>query len=195
MRVIGGKLRGRRIPTGGRIEGLRPISGRIKQSLFDILKERVGGSRFLDLFAGTGAVGIEALSRGASFACFVELDRHHVESLERNLALAGLQGHARALRGSAVDDLCWLGYRSGQSQYDLIFTGPPYKDLEKRPLALTVPALKRIVEAGLLTPGGWVICQHQVKEPVAAPAGLELFRQVKYGDSFLSFFRSPAPEP
>ncbi|MFA6318545.1 MAG: RsmD family RNA methyltransferase, partial [Elusimicrobiota bacterium] len=124
MRIIGGHLRGRRIPTGGRVEGLRPISGRIKQSLFDILKERVGGSRFLDLFAGTGAVGIEALSRGAACAVFVELDRRHVESLEKNITLAGLGAKARAVRGSAVDDLSWLAYRAGTAQFDLIFTGP-----------------------------------------------------------------------
>lgn len=190
MRVIGGRLRGRRLPTAKNLEGLRPISGRIKQSLFDILKERVGGSRFLDLFAGTGAVGVEALSRGASLAVFVELDRRHVESLEKNLVLMGLKDRSRALRGNVVDDLCWVPFRSGTAQYDLIFTGPPYKDLEKRPLAMTVPALKRIAAADLLAPGGWIICQHQVKEPVEAVAGLEMFRRVKYGDSFLSFFRN-----
>ncbi|MBI4678617.1 MAG: 16S rRNA (guanine(966)-N(2))-methyltransferase RsmD [Elusimicrobia bacterium] len=193
MRVIGGRLRGRRLPTGAKVEGLRPISGRIKQSLFDILKEVVGGARFLDLFAGTGAVGIEALSRGAAFACFVELARRAVENLERNLARAGLKDRSAALRGNACDDLSWVPFRSKTAQYDLVFTGPPYKDLAGRPLAYTAAALTRVMAADLLAPGGWIICQHQVKEPVGAVPGLEMFRRVKYGDSYLSFFKARPP--
>lgn len=192
MRIIGGKLRGRSLPTGLRsTETLRPISGRIKQSLFDILKVRVGGARLLDLYAGTGAVGIEALSRGAERVSFVELDRRLVENLKGNLALAGLADRAAVLPGNALEDLSWIPFRSGLALYDLIFTGPPYKDAQKKPLAYTVPTLRRILEARLLAPEGWIVCQHHAKEPVEPPEGLELFRREKYGDSFLSFFRAP----
>lgn len=192
MRIIAGVLRSRRIRGAGKDWGVRPISGRIKQSLFDILAGLLPGARFLDLFAGTGAVGIEALSRGASFVFFVDRDRRCLELIESNLAAAGLAGRGKAHFGDILDDLSWIPYRSGISQYDVIFLGPPYKDSTKRPLALSSPALARVAAAGLLAPKGWAVCQHQVKEVVEAPQGWIMVRREKYGDSNLSFFRIQA---
>ena len=189
MRIIAGRLRGRRIHTPEE-PGLRPISGRIKQSLFDIIAGLVPGARFLDLFAGTGAVGLEALSRGAAFVFFVDFKTAFVERLQKNLEATGFSDRAKAQPGNVLSDLSWVGYRAGVSRFDLIFMGPPYKDESKRPLAYTSRALENVVSAGLLAPGGLVISQHHVKEEVAAPAGLAMVRREKYGDSFLSFFRA-----
>jgi 16S rRNA (guanine(966)-N(2))-methyltransferase RsmD len=194
MRIIAGQLRGRHIKGPGKDLGVRPISGRIKQSLFDIVSGLVPGARFLDLFAGTGAVGIEALSRGAVSVFFVDLDRRCTELIARNLAAAGFADRGKVHFGNALSDLCWVPFRSGTSEYDLIFMGPPYKDDQKRPLAFSTPALAKVAEAGLLAPKGWAVCQHHVKEDVKAPAGWVMVRREKYGDTYLDFFRHAATQ-
>ena len=188
MRIIAGRLRGRRVHTPEE-PGLRPISGRIKQSLFDIIAGLVPGARFLDLFAGTGAVGLEALSRGASFAFFVDFKTELVERIRKNLEATGFADRGQAQPGNVLSDLSWIGFRCGVSQFELIFLGPPYKDEGKRPLAYSRKALENVVAAGLLAPGGLVISQHHVKEELSAPPGLKMLRREKYGDSYLSFFR------
>lgn len=189
MRIIAGRLRGRTLRTPEEA-GVRPISGRIKQSLFDIIAGLVPGARFLDLFAGTGAVGIEALSRGAESVFFIDMNARCVERLRQNLDAAGLAAKARVQKGNVLSDLSWVPFRSGISQFDLIFLGPPYKDDQKRPLAYTNAALARVAASGLLAPKGLVISQHHLKEPVAPAAGLEMFRREKYGDTCLSFYRA-----
>lgn len=181
-------MRGRQI-KGPKDEAVRPISGRIKQSLFDILKARIAGTRFLDLFAGTGAVGIEALSRGADFVFFVDAKKSCVELIAKNLALTGMTARAKTGQGNILGDLSWIVFRSGVAQYDLIFMGPPYKDARKIALAYSTPTLEKIAAADILAPGGWIIGQHHVKEEVKPPAGYEMFRREKYGDTFVSFFR------
>src|SRR5262245_34624154 len=148
MRIIAGKLRGRRYKAA-EDPGVRPISGRIKQSLFDIIKGLLPGSRVLDLFAGTGAVGIEALSRGAESVVFVELNQRCIDNLQANLEKIELAGKAKVLMGNVLSELSWLPFRAGISQFDVIFMGPPYKDLRKSPLAYTIPALERVAEAKL----------------------------------------------
>jgi len=195
MRIISGRLRGRHIKGADKDWGVRPISGRIKQSVFDIFTGLLPGARFLDLFAGTGAAGIEALSRGAAFAFFVDMDRRCVELIERNLAAAGFSARAKVHFGNALADLCWVPFRSGVEQFDVIFLGPPYKDEMKRPLAFSTPALQRLAAAKLLAPKGWAACQHHVKEEVRAPEGWAMVRREKYGDTFVSFFRHAAAVP
>lgn len=192
MRIISGQLRGRHIKGAGKDWGVRPISGRIKQSLFDIITGLLPGAKFLDLFAGTGAVGIEALSRGAESVFFVDMDRRCLDLVERNLAAAGFAERGKAHFGNALSELSWVPYRSGVAQFDIIFLGPPYKDETKRPLAYSTPVLARLAEAGLLAPKGWAICQHHVKEDVRAPAGWAMVRREKYGDTHLDFFRHDA---
>ena len=189
MRIIAGNLRGRWLNTRGTNPGVKPISGRIKQSLFDIIKELVPDCSFLDLFAGTGAVGVEALSRGAKTVFFVDRDRDCVDMITKNLEKAGLTARAKAHPGNILGDLSWIVFRSGLSQFDIIFMGPPYKDLQKKPLAYTNPTVLRILEAKLLAPAGWLVCQHHVREEVGTPPGLVMVRRAQYGDSFLTFFR------
>ncbi len=172
--------------------GVRPISGRIKQSVFDIIAGLVPGAKVLDIFAGTGAVGIEALSRGAELAVFVDLSRACVAQIEGALVKTGFKAKGRALLGNALSDLSWLPFRGGVQQFDLIYMGPPYKDEEGRPLAYSTPSLAKVCEAGLLKPQGWIMLQHQVKEGVEVPAGYERFRQEKYGDTFVDFIRKAA---
>lgn len=189
IRVQSGDARGRRIkalPTGPEV---RPILARIRKSLFDILRPRLAGARFLDLFAGTGTVGIEALSNGAATAVFVDGSRNSCRLVETNLAALGLSDRARVLHADATRP----DVLAGAGPFDLVFMGPPYKDDRKRPLALTVPALRALNDARATTDGAWIIGQHHKKEPlVGLPAGWEIFRENNYGDSVLTFFRRNA---
>ncbi len=191
MRIISGSLRGRTYKAP-QDPGVRPISGRIKKSLFDIIRGLLPDCRFLDLFAGTGAVGIEALSLGAGHVVFVDLDKDCVANIQATVTCMGVGARARSVFGNALSDLSWLPFRAGVQQFDLIFLGPPYKDLEKRPLAYSGKAMARVAAANLLAPKGWMICMHQVKEDVPAPEGFERVRREKYGDTFLDFFREKA---
>ncbi len=188
---MAGQLRGRRISAPE--HGVRPISARIKKSLFDILKAVVPNARFLDLFAGSGAVGLEALSRGAQSAFFVEKNRNNRGVIEANIVKAGFGARAKVWPGDALEDLSWIPFRSGLEAFDVIFLGPPYKNEEKKPLAYSSPALARVAEAGFLAAGGVVVCQHHVKEDLAVPEGMRLVRREKYGDTYLDFLRRKAP--
>lgn len=188
MRIQAGEHRGRWFKSVDKRLPVKPISARIKKSVFDILRPRLGGP-FLDLYAGTGAVGLEALSRGASFAFFVDKDKRCLEVIDANLKALGFQGRGKTAWGDILADLSWVGYRSGVERYDVIYLGPPYRTEENAPLAYSTPSLARVAEAGLLSEGGWTLVQHHVKEQVEAPPGLEGFRQEKYGDTFVDFFR------
>lgn len=181
-------MRGRRVKFEDK-PGVRPISGRIKQSVFDIIAGLVPGAKVLDLFAGTGAVGLEALSRGAEFCVFVDLNRGCITQIEGALEKTGFKSKGKPLMGNALSDLSWLPFRSGVSQFDLIYMGPPYKDEAARPLAYSTPALAKVAEARLLGPKGWLMLQRHVKEDVVVPPGLEGFRRMKYGDTFVDFLR------
>lgn len=190
MRVIAGKLRGRKLQSvPKKYRSVRPISARIKKSLFDILHHLVPGSRFLDVFAGTGAVGMEALSRGAAFVFFVDMDPLCVEVINENIKRGGFSDRAKAHVGNALSELNWVPFRSGVDKFDLVFLGPPYKDSDKRPLALSAPSLTRLAESGLLSDKAVVVCQHHVKEDVPDVPGLPRFRRERYGDTYLDFLR------
>ena len=184
MRVIAGLAKRRGLKSVSKSHGVRPILARIKKSLFDILQPRLPGAAFLDLFAGSGAVGIEALSRGAESVTFVDKNPVCLSVIRQNLSRLGLSGKARVIKGDAAGNLHSLG-----GTYDIIFMGPPYHDQNWNALHLTAPALRAIAEARVLRPGGIVVGQHHSKElPVDDPAW-ELYRQEKYGDTRLSFFR------
>ena len=188
LRVLAGSLRGRALASPA-TPWLRPLSGRIKKSLFDILTPRLPGAAFLDLFSGSGAVGIEALSRGASVAVCVEKESTAIEAIERNLSKLGLVNRAKALVGDATGDPSWIAHRSGVVQFDIVFMGPPYKDREGRPLSLGNLALASLAGSTLLAPGGIAVVQHHLRDHLLAPPGLTLAREEKYGDTLLSFFK------
>lgn len=165
---------------------VRPILARIRKSLFDIIRFNIQGKNFLDVFSGTGMVGIEALSNGAARAVFVDIRGPSLQMVRKNLEHLGFADRAETVKADATRDLKLL---SG-SKFSVVFMGPPYKDEKGAPLALSVPALARVAEAGLCAPDGWVVVQHHEKEPLdGAEERWELFRTKEYGDTHLSFFK------
>jgi len=183
IQIIAGSLRGKRIKS---LPGLatRPLLGRIKKSLFDILGDRVVGARFLDLYAGTGSVGIEALSRGACYVLFVEREARLIRLVRENLRRFRLEKRAKVIKADVLNYGKEGRRISLGEQFDLIFAGPPYK------LNLIKDTLNIIVRLRLLKKDGWVICQHHFKEEVPEREGfLSLFRKERYGKTVMTFYQ------
>lgn len=190
MRIIAGTHKGRNIFTIPKDKFVKPISGRIRQSLFDMLRPYITGAVFLDLYAGTGAVGLEALSRGASKAVFVEKDGLCMKTIERNIAHLGFGEKAKALKADVLSGLKWLEHYSDYKGYDIVFMGPPYRTEENLPLFYSVETLTLLAEADIVTPTATIVVQHHRKEPVTpVPPGLMHVRKEKYGDTDVDFFR------
>lgn len=144
MRVITGTARGRRLKTPENYD-IRPTTDNVKESLFNILQFDIEGRRVLDLFAGTGQLGIECLSRGAASATFVDNDRKAVAIVKDNLKTCGLKG--TVVQGDA------LSFLSKGQRFDLIFIDPPYDS------GLYLPVLERINSVDILSDGGIIICE------------------------------------
>lgn len=183
MRVIGGTLRGRKL-RATRGQRVRPTSSRAREALFDILGD-CEGLRVLDLFAGSGALGIEALSRGADFAVFVDLSYSAVRRVRQNLSECGLEPRSRVIQGEAGRILRKLA--AAGERFSLILIDPPYeKGLVKR-------ALSVIGERGLLLPGSMVVAEHHASEPLEEGIeGLQRMDQRRYGDTLITFWRDMA---
>ena len=174
MRIVAGEFRGRQLksPTW---DGLRPTSDRLRETLFNILGPSVRGARVLDGYAGTGAIGIEALSRGAAAVTFVERDPRAVKLIEANLAALGATGVI--MRAGLADAVTRLG---GQV-FDLIVLDPPYAD------GAAAEALDAV--QALATGRTRVVVEHATRHPSPLERGeLRLTRTVKAGDSALSFY-------
>ena len=193
MRIIAGTAKGRKLLSVPETMPVRPISDRIKQSLFDILRPRIPAGFFLDLFAGTGAVGLEALSRGAAKVCFVEKEKVCVSVIEKNARRMGFADKARVFRADVSGDLKWLAQFGDGGTFDIIFLGPPYRDAADRPLAFTSGVLANIASAGIAAPEGWIVSQRFWREAIVVPPGYELFRECKYGDTRVAFIRRGRP--
>jgi 16S rRNA (guanine966-N2)-methyltransferase len=181
MRVIGGELGGRRLraPAG---MATRPTSDRLREALFNILGADVVGSRFLDLFAGSGAVGIEALSRGAEYAVFVESSRRALEILEDNLHACGLAGRARIVPKNAVSALRL--FEAAAERFDVAYVDPPY-DAE-----LYTRVLYGLGRSDLIAADGLVVAERRSNATLLPEYGrLRNYRDVRHGDSTLAFFR------
>lgn len=174
LRIIGGKFKGRKIYTV-KTRATRPISARVKKSLFDILGEKVKGARFLDLFAGTGAVGIEAISRGAKEVTFIDKGHEQIRCLRRNLELLKMEG--RIYRRDILKGLHFLNQK-----FDIVFVAPPYGIFDLSVL------LKIISEADILNQDSTVILQHSKREKLN-DIPFKLVRQETYGDTVLSFMQ------
>jgi 16S rRNA (guanine966-N2)-methyltransferase len=153
VRITGGILKGRKLLVP-KIPDLRPTTDMVRESVFNILRNRTEGARILDLFAGTGALGIEALSRGAVEAVFVEKDRKVLEALKRNLASCGVEAQSRVIPMPAEKAIFYLEKRS--EKFDLIFLDPPYHT----ELASTV--LDRL--SPLVDNEGLVILEHDAQQ-------------------------------
>jgi 16S rRNA (guanine966-N2)-methyltransferase len=183
VRVIGGADRGQRLaaPRGLRT---RPTADRVREALFDILGPGVAGTRVLDLFAGSGAVGIEALSRGAARVVFVERDRDALRALRANLArLRVSRQRGRVVAGDVLRVLA--GLASSEAPADLVFVDPPYE------AGLAGPALAALVAAGLCAPGARVVVQHATRDALAVPPGLHADRPPRrFGDTTLTLLRA-----
>lgn len=176
MRIIAGRHKGRRLfaPTW---PGLRPTSDKLRETLFNVLAARIVGARLLDGFAGTGAVGIEAISRGAAHVTFVEQDSRALALIARNLAHCrietGYDISRRSIGGRALD--------VGRDSYDVIVLDPPYGEDPGPAIAAAAP---------LLAPGGVLVVEHARRGPAPlAVDGLERVREIVSGASALSFYR------
>lgn len=168
MRVITGTARGRRLFT---LEGedVRPTAERVKEAVFSIIQFQLEGRRFLDLFAGSGQMGIEALSRGAAQAVFVDTRREAVEIIRKNLLTADLEKNAQVLQAEA---LAYLAREQGR--FDIAFLDPPYRTgLLEQALELT---------AGRMNAGGLILCEHPEDETLPERVGdFERGKQYRYG--------------
>jgi 16S rRNA (guanine966-N2)-methyltransferase len=183
-RVIAGTARGIRLAAPG--EGTRPLADRVKQALFAILEPDLPGARVLDLFAGSGAGGIEALSRGAAAAVFVDRDPGTVATIKANLARTHLTGaSAIVVRADAVR---WAADAAGPvaGPYDLVLVDPPYDRPE-----LLAAALERLGTGRLLGPDGQVVAKHFWKDRPPDRVGLlASVRERRFGETALTFYRA-----
>jgi len=180
MRVIAGSAKGKRLksPKGK----IRPLSDQAKESLYNIIQHFVSGSSFLDLFAGTGSVGIEALSRGAKLSIFVELDKKTVPVIRENLKNCGFTDRSEVYALDVLRALRIL--KRKEAKFDIIFIGAPYgsPNLEK--------ALEELGAGDLLKKEGVVIAEHRFKHTLASEFGvLKQVREARYGDTVLKFYK------
>ncbi|HZU67416.1 MAG TPA: 16S rRNA (guanine(966)-N(2))-methyltransferase RsmD [Ktedonobacteraceae bacterium] len=183
MRVVTGEAKGRKLKAP-KTAGTRPIIDRVKTALFDILSTRVEDARFLDLFAGTGSVGIEALSRGAASATFIEMSHSVLKLVRENLKITGLADRAETIHADAFKFL--QSCQDEKRQYDIIYVAPPqYHEMAARALSL-LDTSPLVAEAGL------VIVQIHPKERAGVAAvpltRLQLTDERKYGSTLLLFF-------
>lgn len=191
MRIIAGTARGRKIFSVSKNLPVKPISDRIKQSVFDIIRPRITGAIMLDLFSGTGNVSLEALSRGALKAVMVDREPACLKAQRRNLEHLGFTERAKSLKGDLLaKDLNWLYAYSEGEGYDIIFMGPPYRDINNKPLCFSGPVLAKVAQAKLLAEDGIIILQHHKTETFDVPDSLEVYREEKYGDTLVHFLRN-----
>jgi 16S rRNA (guanine966-N2)-methyltransferase len=181
MRIVGGRLKGRVLGAPSS-RAVRPTSERLRESIFDILEHRYPGhldnARVVDLFAGSGALGIEALSRGARFALFVDNGAEARALLRANVEAMGLGGVTRIWRADATK----LGSVPAGGPFALAFLDPPYG------LGLARPALAALVEGGWLGPNALCVVEEAAKAEIVTPDGLELVDERTYGDTRIAIF-------
>jgi 16S rRNA (guanine966-N2)-methyltransferase len=182
MRVVGGRLRGRAL-AGPRSQSIRPTADRLRESLFNILVHAYGdpisGRRVLDLFAGTGALGIEALSRGAAFTLFVDDGAKARALLRGNVATLGLGGASKIFRRDATK----LGPAYPLEPFALVFLDPPYGQ------NLAEKALASARAGGWLSPDALIVVEEATKARFAAPEGFTELERRAYDDTELIFLR------
>jgi len=177
LRIIAGKIKGRKIfsPPG---LSLRPTSDKVREALFNVLSEKVLEASVLDLYAGTGAIGIEALSRGASHVSFVEKNRNHLKYLKRNLETCLNPGDFSLFGMSALDFL-----KRKKGAYQFVFIDPPYLGGE---IDLLLP---RLMQGDMMSLGGLLVIEHFHKKKLTEEMGhIYLVKQYKYGETILSFY-------
>jgi 16S rRNA (guanine966-N2)-methyltransferase len=179
LRIIGGELKGRKL-VAVRGANTRPTADRIREAIFNILNMRVRGTMVLDLFAGTGALGIEALSRGAQYACFLDVAKGPLSALKRNLAACGLENRAKIIHWDVLKNLNCI--RSIRPLFNLVFMDPPY---HKNMIA---PALINLQNCRCLQSSAGVVVEHSQLEPIAGgDSAFKITDQRRYGKTLVSF--------
>ena len=188
MRIVGGRLRGRALAVPSS-QTIRPTAERLREALFNILVHRHGdpvtGARVLDLFAGTGALGLEALSRGAAFALFIDDAAAARALIRENVAALGLGGVSRVFRRDAAR----LGETQRLAPFSLIFLDPPYGR------GLAENALASARAGGWIATGALIVVEEAAKAAFVAPTGLEELDRRTYDDTELIFMRNVGPPP
>lgn len=186
-RIVAGSLKGHTITVPPK--GTRPTSAKVREALFSILSgfDLTGDVRVLDLFAGSGALGLEALSRGATHAVFVEKSRGAQKTLQSNIAKLRARPASTLYRGSAAK---YLGSLGEEAKFDVIFVDPPY-DWDEQSLTETLERCGK-----LLTPGGMLVVERMASSPKPGPAvGLELEHSRRWGDTAVWLYgAAPAPQ-
>lgn len=183
MRVITGSARGCRLKE---LEGMetRPTTDRVKEGLFNIIQFDIEGRRVLDLFAGTGQLGIECLSRGAEFAVFLDQRADAVKLIRENLHTTGLQDRAQVIQGDAMAFL-----NKSPGKFDLIFLDPPYQS------GLLEEAVQSLTAFDILNPHGIIIAEHPVNRPMPLSVATGYtYRTYRYGKIGLTIYRRSANE-
>lgn len=181
MRIIAGEFRGRKIKQPESRE-VRPTKDRIREAVFNMLAPVIGNSDVLDVFAGSGAYGLEALSRGARRAVFLEKDRVNSDIISDNIDLLGVGGVSEVITGKAEENIPKLGER--KDEFSMIFADPPYNsDMAKNILII-------INDYDILTPSGLLIVEHHVKEVLPdAQGGLFVCKTRLYGKTSISVYQ------
>jgi 16S rRNA (guanine966-N2)-methyltransferase len=188
VRISAGLLKGKRIGAGrispkrGGKDGYRPTSSKVREAIFDILRNEIEDASFLDLYAGSGTVGFEALSRGAARCCFVEQDPRRFSEIVSSVKRMGLDERAVAFRKNASD---FLGKASKAGMtFGIIFADPPYVSEE------TGGILNLLDAGGILERGGVLMIEHSSKKVIGDDGrSLRLVRNYRYGDTMLTLFR------
>ena len=180
MRIVAGRFKGRSLATP-RTSAVRPTSDRLRETIFNVLAHAYGdpvsGARVLDLFAGTGALGLEALSRGASFAQFVDDSTEGRGLLRENIEALGVAGITKVFRRDATR----LGDIKPNQPFTLVFCDPPYGK------GLASKALVSAFDGGWLAPGALVVVEEEAEAEVLVPAGLKLIEERSQGDTKVLF--------
>jgi len=188
MRISAGDLKGRRIGSKRELSRvtrhgtLRPTSAKVRESIFNIIGNLIVGAQFADLYAGTGAVGMEALSRGAGTVFFVEADGKRAELIEESLKDCGCSSRAEVIKGKALDFI--KRAKKDNSKFDIIFLDPPYYGGELE------TALSLLADGALLNDEGIIIAEHLSKKKLPDQIGMLVKKKdYKYGDTMLTLFR------
>lgn len=179
LKLVGGSAKGRKL-KGPKKAGIRPASARVRKSLFSILGD-LEAKHVLDLFAGTGSMGLEALSQGAGEVTFVDQDPQAIQLIFHNLKKTGWLDRTYILKEKALAAIHRLG-RMGRV-YDIIFVDPPYDQ------DLINPALKKISQVGLLAETGVILCEHSPREKVTFLGRLKVVDVRKYGQTLVTFLK------
>lgn len=185
MRVVGGTIKGRRLMSF-KSSSIRPTSDKVREAIFNVLDRPFPFKNVLDLFAGTGALGIESLSRGAESVVFVDNDNSSVGVIKDNLDKCGLTDRAKVMKR---DVLSAVGSIKGTEKFDLVFLDAPYKEFE-----LTLKVLEALKKEDIMDDSCFIVCETSskdvIKKEVIEEIGFEFIKEKKYGDTAVFFLQN-----